>query len=173
MRPLDVLRDAFSRVPEGLRPLLSGLTADQLHARLDPEANTIAWLAWHLVRVQDAQVASALGAEEVWRQGWQERFALPPEASDNGYGDTPEQVGAVRVESADLLLDHLDAVHARTLEHLRGLTEDDLDRVVDDAYDPPVTLGARLVSIVADDLQHVGQIGLLRGHLDRAGARPD
>ena len=40
---------------------------------------------------------------------------------------------------------------------LEGLAPDDLDRVVDRRWDPPVTLGVRLVSIADDSLQHAGQ----------------
>jgi hypothetical protein len=41
----------------------------------------------------------------------------------------------------------------------------DLARTVDDRWDPPVTLGVRLVSIADDSLQHVGQAAYLRGLL--------
>jgi hypothetical protein len=56
-------------------------------------------------------------------------------------------------------------VHARTAGFLRGLTDNDLDRVVDENWDPPVTLGVRLVSVLDDDLQHVGQAAYVRGFL--------
>ena len=54
-------------------------------------------------------------------------------------------------------------MHARTVAHLAGLSEADLDRVVDERWDPPVTLGVRLVSVISDDLQHAGQAAYLRG----------
>ena len=168
MTTADVLLEAFGRVPEELRAALDGVAPEHLVARLDPDTNTLAWLAWHLARVQDAQVASAFGVDEVWTsQGWAQRFALPLDDGDTGYGHTSDQVGQVRVQDAGLLLDHLDAVHARTVEHLRTLADGDLERVVDPSYDPPVTLGVRLVSVLADDLQHVGQVALLRGLLER------
>jgi hypothetical protein len=37
--------------------------------------------------------------------------------------------------------------------------------VVDDSWDPPVTVSIRLVSILADDLQHAGQAAYARGVL--------
>jgi hypothetical protein len=58
-------------------------------------------------------------------------------------------------------------VHATTQAFVATLTGADLDRVVDSAWDPPVTLGVRLVSVVADDLQHVGQAAYIRGILQR------
>jgi Protein of unknown function (DUF664) len=99
----------------------------------------------------------------VWtRQGWHDRFGLPFAAGDTGYGHRAEQVAAVRLD-ADQLTGYFDAVHAQTLGYVTGLTPDDLSRVVDKRWDPPVTLGVRLVSILNDDQQHVGQAAFVRG----------
>jgi hypothetical protein len=164
MRSADLLRYAFDQVHETLRATVRGLSSEELHRRPAPDANPIAWLAWHLLRVQDDHVAEVAGREQVWTaEGWADRFGLPFDASATGYGFDADQVGAVRVPSADLLLGYAGAVSARTAEFLDGLGEDDLDRVVDDSYDPPVTLGVRLVSVLSDDLQHVGQAGYVRG----------
>jgi uncharacterized damage-inducible protein DinB len=166
MRSADLLRYAFHQVDETLQAALRGLTPDELTRRPEPGANTIAWLAWHLVRVQDDHVSEVAGREQVWTaDGWAERFGLPFAPSETGYGFDAEQVAAVRVPSADLLLDYAAAVFARTAEFLDGLTDDDLDRVVDESWDPPVTLGVRLVSVLSDDLQHVGQAAYARGLL--------
>ena len=166
MRSRDLLLYAYGQIQETLRAAVEGLDPDQLTARVGPEANTIAWLAWHLTRVQDDHVAEVAGREQVWTaEGWAERFGLPFDPSATGYGFSPDDVAAVRVDSADLLLDYAAAVHARTAEFLDGLTDDDLDRIVDRRWDPPVTLGVRLVSVLSDDLQHVGQAAYLRGLL--------
>ena len=71
----------------------------------------------------------------------------------------------MRPESPDVLLGYLGEVQARTTAMLEGLAPDDLDRVVDRRWDPPVTLGVRLVSIADDCLQHVGQAAYVRGLL--------
>jgi hypothetical protein len=166
MRSAELLRYAFDQVDGTLRAALRGLTADDLVGRPGPDANTIAWLAWHLLRVQDDHVAEVAGREQVWTaDGWADRFGLPFAASATGYGFDSGQVAAVRVPSLDLLLDYATAVHARTAEFLAGLSDEDLDRVVDDSYDPPVTLGVRLVSVLSDDLQHAGQAAYARGLL--------
>src|SRR5689334_21836056 len=158
MRSRDLLLHAYDQIQGTLRRALDGLTAEQLTARVGPEANTIGWLAWHLVRVQDDHVADVASREQVWTaEDWAGRFGLPFPADATGYGFTSEQVAQVKVPSADLLLDYARAVHERTAEFLRGLSDDDLDRVVDTRCDPPVTLGVRLVSVLSDDLQHVGQ----------------
>ena len=166
MRSRDLLLHAYDQIQETLRRALDGLTAEQLTARVGPEANTIAWLAWHLVRVQDDHVAEVADREQVWTAGgWARRFDLPFGEDATGYGFGPEDVAAVRVESPQLLLDYAAAVHERTTEFLSGLSDDDLDRIVDRRWDPPVTLGVRLVSVLSDDLQHVGQAAYLRGLL--------
>ncbi len=166
MTPADLLLDAYGRLRDDLHDAVEGLDDDQLAWRADPEANSIAWLAWHLVRLQDATVAAAFQTDDLWTlDGWADRFALPVASDDVGYGHTRDQVAAVRAP-ASLLLSYADAVLDRTLEQLRSTTAEDLDRVVDTSYDPAVTLGVRLVSLLADDVQHLGQAALLRGLLD-------
>jgi uncharacterized damage-inducible protein DinB len=166
MRCHDLLLYAYGQLQETVHRTLEGLSTEHLTARPDPEANSIAWLAWHLARVQDSHVAEVAGREQVWTtEGWHDRFGLPFDPSATGYGFTPEQVAQVRVESVDLLLGYYDAAHARTVEFLRGLTDEDLDRIVDRRWDPPVTLGVRLFSVLSDDLQHVGQAAYVRGLL--------
>ncbi|MFF8833284.1 DUF664 domain-containing protein [Streptomyces sp. NPDC015131] len=168
MNSADVLADAFGRVGEAVHQAVDGASAADLHARLDPGANTIAWLVWHLTRIQDDHVADAAGQEQLWTgEGWAERFALPFAPEETGYGHTGDQVAAVRVESPALLLGYFDAVHDRTLAYVAGLRGTALNRVVDASWSPPVTLGVRLVSVVADALQHAGQAAFVRGCLER------
>jgi uncharacterized damage-inducible protein DinB len=165
MTPATLLTDAFGRVLETALAALDGLDDDALLARPAPEANSIAWLVWHLSRIQDDHVAEVAGREQVWTsEGYAVRFGLPFDDAATGYGFTADDVAAVRA-GGGLLADYLRAVHARTVEFLEGVTEDDLDRVVDRSWDPPVTLGVRLVSVISDDLQHAGQAAYLRGLL--------
>ncbi|WP_341928339.1 DUF664 domain-containing protein [Nocardioides psychrotolerans] len=165
MTPADLLQDHFNRIVESADVLLDGLTEDQLTHRPTPEANSIAWLVWHLARVQDDHVAAVAGLEQVWSaQGYAERFGLPFDPAEIGYGQDSDDVAQVRA-GADLLADYLHAVHDQTVGYLATLTPEDLDRVVDEHWDPPVTLGMRLVSVVNDDTQHVGQAAYVRGLL--------
>jgi hypothetical protein len=166
-----VLADAFERVRDAVYPAVDGLTTEQLAFRLDGESNSIAWLVWHLARIQDDHVSGLHGAPQAWTsEGWSDRFALPFDPSDTGYGHGPDDVARVVVD-APLLLGYFERVHSRTLEYLRTLDGVDLERVVDRSWDPPVTAGVRLVSVVADDLQHVGQAAYLRGLVERRGQR--
>ncbi|GHA64883.1 DUF664 domain-containing protein [Streptomyces termitum] len=169
MRSAGLLLDGFGRVREAVHAAVKGLGEDALAARLDPEANAIAWLVWHLTRVQDDHLADAFGTEQLWRaEGWRDRFGLPFPAGATGYGQSPADAGLVRAPAA-LLLGYHDAVQDRTAALLAPVTDADLDRVVDTAWDPPVTLGVRLVSVIADGLQHAGQAAYVRGVLGRTG----
>ena len=168
MQVCDVLIDAYGRIHEEVEQVLDGLDAGELGARLDPDANSIAWLVWHLTRVQDDHVAKAFDVAQVWTsQPWADRFALPFPAADTGYGHTSAQVGELSGIGGDLLLGYHEATWQQTTGLLREVTPDELDRVVDTRWTPAVTLGVRLVSVVADDLQHVGQAAFARGMLER------
>ena len=167
MQLRDLLLDGFDRISEELRAAVHGLSPDQLAHRIAPGANPIGWLGWHLLRIQDDHVADVAGRAQVWTsEGWADRFGLDLDPRATGYGMDDDEVDRVRVPSADLLLGYAEAVSARTTEFLRGVEADDLDRVVDESWDPPVTLGVRLVSVLSDDLQHVGQAAYVRGLLD-------
>lgn len=163
MNSAEVLTDGFGRVNEIVHAVLDGIDEARLTYRPAPDANTIAWLIWHLTRVQDAQIADAAGTDQVWTcDGWYERFALPFDPSATGYGQSPHEVIRV-VGPPELLLGYYAATHQATLDYLATLSDADLDRIVDSNWNPPVTLGVRLVSIVDDDAQHVGQAAYLRG----------
>lgn len=168
--PTSLLVDAFDRVHQELPEVLEGLDEDALRWRPDPDANPVGWLVWHLTRVQDDHVAGVAGVDQVWTaQGHAERFGLPYDDAEHGYGHTREQVDAFTASAADLLAYHR-AVHARTLTVLEGLGRlgaQGYDRVVDERWDPPVTAAVRLVSVVNDVTQHLGQVAYLRGLLDR------
>jgi uncharacterized damage-inducible protein DinB len=165
MTPVDILLDAFERIRDEVHPAVNGLSKEELAFRPGGASNSIAWLIWHLTRVQDDHIAVIDGKEQVWTaNGWDERFALGLDPSDTGYGHGPDDVAAV-IADASSLLDYFEDVHQKTLAFVDTLTEDDLVKVVDDSWDPPVTMSIRLVSIVADDLQHVGQAAYVRGIL--------
>jgi uncharacterized damage-inducible protein DinB len=164
MHAKDILIDAYGRIQEEVHAAVDGLSPDELHARPAVDANSVAWLVWHLTRVQDDHVADAAGLDQVWlSQGWEKRFGLDLPRRDTGYGHSSTQVAKVQVESGELLSEYYDAVHEQTLEFVRGLGAKDFERVVDERWDPPVTLGVRLVSVLSDDLQHVGQAAYVRG----------
>lgn len=166
--PTALLLDALGRVHEDLPGLLEGLDEEALAWRPDPDANPLGWLAWHLTRVQDDHLAGLVDREQVWTaEGFADRFALPYDVGSVGYGHDSDEVGAFRASTEDLLAYHA-ATHALSIEVLAQVERaDDWERVVDDRWDPPVTVAVRLVSVVNDVTQHLGQVGYVRGLLDR------
>jgi uncharacterized damage-inducible protein DinB len=168
MTSAELLTDAFDRVRETVHEVVEGLSAGQLAARLDADANSIAWLCWHLARVQDDHVAGAFGVAQVWPE-FMDRFGLPFGPAEIGYGQDSHEVAEVRVTSGELLTEYYDAVYAQTVRLVSAVTDADLPRVVDERWDPPVTLGVRLVSVISDCLQHAGQAAFIRGILLRQG----
>ena len=165
---LGVLRDAFDRVHEELPSVVDGLATEALLWRPDAEANPIGWLVWHLSRVQDDHLAGVGEMEEVWTAGgWADRFELPYPTDTIGYGQSADEVAAFRVDGPALLLGYHQGVHELTSDVLGRLDPDGLDRVVDDSWDPPVTAAVRLVSVVNDVTQHLGQAAYLRGLVER------
>jgi len=174
MTAAGLLTDAFERIQESVDSAVEGLDADQLAGRLDPDANPISWLIWHLSRVQDDHVAAAFGVSQVWStRSWAPRLGMPEHTRELGYGHTSAQVEAVASaicgmpSPGKLLAEYHAAVHEQTISLVSGLSDADLERVVDDRWTPPVTLGVRLVSVISDDLQHVGQANYVRGILLR------
>ena len=165
---IELLLDAFGRVRELVHGVVDGLTSDDLGYRVDPEANSIAWLVWHLTRIQDDHIADAAGTDQAWTEdGWYGRFDLPLPPHETGFGHGPDQVAGIHVASGDLLTGYYDAVHARTVAYVGDLSETDFSRIVDTRWDPPVTLAVRLVSVISDDLQHIGQAAFVKGVLQR------
>lgn len=164
----NLLVDAFGRIREIVQRSVRGLASEQLSFRVDDGANSISWLVWHLTRIQDDHIADAAGREQVYTsEGWADRLALPFNPSDTGYGHSSDEVSSTRVESGEVLAGYHEAVVQQTIRFVEPLTGDDLDRIIDESWDPPVTLGVRLVSVISDNLQHAGQAAFVRGIIDR------
>ncbi|MCU1499973.1 MAG: hypothetical protein JWM47_3926 [Acidimicrobiales bacterium] len=164
----ELLPDAFGRVRESVASTLDGITDRELTDRPDADANSVAWLVWHLSRIQDDHIAGLAGVEQVWTaEGWADRFGLPFDPSDTGYGHDAAQVAAVRA-GADPLGGYHEAVHEATTRYIHTVDAAELARVVDESWDPPVTASVRLVSVLGDTLQHVGQAAYARGLAERS-----
>jgi DinB family protein len=164
----ELLIDLFDRIPEHIHEAIDGLDAEALITPPEPGANTIGWEVWHLTRVQDDHIADILGDKQVWVTGnWAGRFGVAADPGNTGYGHSWKDVMSIRPESAAALIEYYEAVAERTRQLLERTTPKDLDRIVDKAWDPPVTLGVRLISIADDDIQHAAHASYTRGILDR------
>ena len=166
MVPNELIIDTFERIKEVIHTTVEGLSEEDLTFRAAVNTNTIGWLAWHVARIQDDHIADASGKPQVWFTEWVKRFNLPFDDNDTGYGHVPSDVATVKASGA-LLLGYYDAVHAATIAYVSELESQDYKRIVDKHWDPPVTLAVRLVSVAADNLQHVGQAAYVRGILGR------
>ncbi|MEO7421504.1 MAG: DUF664 domain-containing protein [Ornithinibacter sp.] len=163
----DLVTDSLDRVRETVHSILDDTPASDLATPPTPQSNTIAWLLWHLSRVLDDHLASAFDQEQVWTSGdWADRFALPFPIEAHGFGQSWAEVMEVR-SSAELLRGYHDAVQDAVAQWVEGLDVAALDRVVDERWDPPVTLAVRLVSVINDCTQHVGQAAYASGILAR------
>ncbi len=173
MESAGLVLDALGRVREMVRGALKDLSPQEL---LSPPKPHIAWLVWHLSRVQDVNVSGLMERPQLWTaDGWHARFNMPPDPKDYGSGHrhTATQVDAFTVTDKQLLLDYLDAVFARTTAYLSTVTNDDLNRVLNEPqYQPRPTLGIRLASVINCNTRHAGQIEYLRGLVKHQGWFP-
>lgn len=161
-----LLIELFERVDDHVDQAVEGLDSDQLCWSPAPGANSIGWLIWHLTRIEDHHVAELVDADQIWMSGdWAALVGLEPDPTNTGYGHEPEDVASVRPASPEALVGYYRAVSQRTRSFISEVTPDDLDRVVDERWDPPVTMGVRLVSVVDDLIQHSGQARYVRGLL--------
>ena len=164
----EVLTDAFGRVDHNVRAAVSGLDASGLNYRPDADANSIGWLVWHLTRVQDDHVAHlADRGQDYVAGGWAAGFGFGVDDGDIGFGHTPDQVAAVQFDDSEDLLAYFHAVQAHSLEYVSSVTPAELDRIVDERWEPPVSAGVRLVSVIDDSIQHSGQAAYVRGLWER------
>ena len=167
MNTSEVFLEAFGRIRELVRVSVEGADPRGLSYRPEPGANSIAWLAWHLTRIQDEHLSDAAGIEQAWvTDGWSGRFGMEPDPHNTGRGHGPDEVAAIPSDP-ELLIAHHEAVADRSAAYLQTIDDAELDRIVDRSYDPPVTVGVRLVSVISDNIQHAGQARYLRGIIDR------
>lgn len=158
----EVFLDIFGRISNIVHQVLGGIDNEDLSYRPTDEANTIAWLVWHLTRVQDDHIADLADTKQVWHSGWSDKFGLDLPENATGYGQSSDEVAKVKA-SKELLIGYFEDVNSVTTKYINSLKTEDYERVVDKSWDPPVTVGVRLVSIISDDLQHAGQAAYLKG----------
>jgi hypothetical protein len=164
MDALDILRDLTSRPRDAAARLRDQLNPEVLNARPAGHDNSVAWLLWHTGRELDVQLAGLTGDEQLWTaRGFDRRFDLGEVGDTVGYGHSPAEARRILVEDGAGLLDYVDAALAAVDRHLEMVTVEDLEDVVDAQWDPPVTRGARLVSILDDAIQHLAQAAYVLG----------
>jgi Protein of unknown function (DUF664) len=141
MTSAELLVDAVGRIRGVVHRVVDSLTPEQLAFRVDPKANSIAWLVWHLTRIQDDHVADVAQAEQVWTsQGWVERFGLPFDPGTPATGTGPMRWRPCRWSPASCWWATMMRSTSRRPGYVERLGEADLARIVDRSWDPPVSL---------------------------------
>nr|WP_254456177.1 DUF664 domain-containing protein [Paeniglutamicibacter quisquiliarum] len=172
------MRDGFGRIRDGLQRLLAEAEPRMLSFRASSHSNSMAWLIWHLTRIEDdhfTHLARALDGESTLEQcwiarDWVTRFNLPYRRLDTGFGHSSDQVADFGMYDAEYLLGYHRDVHEQAMGILSALPEADLSTVIDRRWNPPVTAGVRLISVLNETASHLGQAEFLRGiYADQSG----
>jgi len=174
MDALDLLKNLVRRPIEALDNFWSDLDPSRLNSHPGGHPNSIAWLLWHTARETDAQIAPLMQQEERWTaEGFDTRFGFADQnlgTADIGLGQSADDAWKITVEQTPegkaLLREYLETVYGQFSRWIESLTADDLDRIIDEQWDPPVTLGIRILSVIDDATQHVGQAAYIAGTTD-------
>ena len=166
MNATDILHNAATRPAEAAQGLRASLSAEVLNAHLGGHDNSAAWLLWHTGREIDIQTVDLAGTSEVWsRDGYAELTGIGTVGDGVGLGHTPGEAREITSDQGDALVDYVAAATEALLAYISTLSDADLDEVIDENWDPPVTRGVRLISIIDDAAQHVGQAAYVVGAL--------
>ena len=158
----EFIVDALDKENGFLLEALDGLGPDELAWQPASDANSIGWILWHMVRVEDMWIQFfAQFQTELWEtEGWHEKIGLP--TRDNGFGHTAEQVNNFPGVDLGEFLRYRASVRQATLAYLDTLTPEDMERVPRERR-PEMSLGAMFRQIIGEMYQHVGHIAYLRG----------
>jgi hypothetical protein len=161
----NLLVEGYRRVQESMEHVLTGLDQDVLDWQPKDGNNTIGWLAWHLTRQQDAQIASLMSKDQLWIRGkWYQKFKRLADPKDSGFGHTKEQIKAFKSPDINTLIDYQKAVFERSKDYFMTLSKSDLEKELNEPWFQPLpTVGVRLISILEDSLLHAGQMAYIRG----------
>ena len=125
----------YGRTRDFAREMLSDVSEKQIRAAPCEGVNTLAWLAWHLARVEDVGVNRLVldDRQIIERNGWASRLNVT--RRDFGTGMTPAEVCELSM-SIDLeqLAAYRDAVEEHTLDVVHRIHPDDLDTINEAAY---------------------------------------
>ena len=172
MKWQELIAETYRRMSREYENILDGLTMDDLHKRPAPDANTIGWLLWHTARSYDRTVGDVMYGEQLWiKDKWYVKFNRKPDFNDTGYLHSFEEVGNLRIPDIETLRDYQRAVTQASIEYVKKLTEEELDRDCPLSTHPgtTATAGMRIIGNINDCYQHLGQAAYVRGLITKQG----
>jgi hypothetical protein len=163
----SVVGDLLHRVERDLVAVLTGIDPDLLDRAIVPGANTIGWLAWHLTRSNDRNLGELAGQSQLWlADGWAQRFGRPADPGDTGFAHSAAEVARFRTPGPDLLIAYHAATVAVADRYLARVDQYELSReTVSPTLHDTRTVQQRLVGVITEGMQHVGQMAYLKGVL--------
>lgn len=158
----EAIQSGLEEYLQGLQRALEDLTPMEVRWQPTLHTNHIAWLVWHMARVEDAWVSRLRRGPQVWKaDGWADRFRMAPVSAGNG--QTIEEVRALPESPLTDLMAYCDAVRAVTHQYLQQATDADLSRQYPRPRGGTVTGSWVLGHLLVEESQHLGQVALLRG----------
>lgn len=169
MEAKDLILKSLKQSQEYLTGALDGLTQEEAAWSPGEECNSIAFILWHIARVEDIFVQRhCQRKEELYEvEGWWEKLGTPATETGNGfkesgYGYTVAQLQAWPVPKIETLRSYADSVCSQTLAFLESLPSQELDEVPWPER-PLDSIGSALCHMSTEIALHVGQIAYLRG----------
>jgi len=143
-----------------LTKALDGLTQDEATWSPSLESNSIAFILWHTVRVEDFFTNRVIrhGKELYEAEGWQDKLGTPVKA----YQLTVEELQAWRAPKLETLREYANSVRQSTLAFLKSISPERLSEVPRPDRSPD-SIGTTLGHLSTEIALHVGQITYLRG----------
>ncbi len=169
-----LITDYFIRISDELERVLDGLTIEDLNKQPVPGANSIGWLAWHLTRSDDRNLSELYRKQQLWiKDRWHERFGRVPDPSETGVGHNSEEMVSFESPDGKTILKYHHAVLERAKKYIENnLSEAELKRrVKSPTLKNTNTVRGRLLGIVSEGFQHVGQAAYVRGLIKGQGWR--
>ena len=162
-----MVRDLVHRTERDVLAVLDGLDHALLDRAVRPGTNSIGWLLWHLTRSHDRNVSELQNRQQLWlSDGWHERFGKAADPDETGYRHAPAQAASFRSPAANVIAGYHRAVVEMIDDYLQQAPDEDPNRIVTSpTLGDSATVHLRLVGVLVEGLQHVGQAALLRGML--------
>ncbi len=158
----DIILGSLQQSQGFLAKALDDLTQEEASWRPTSECNSIAFILWHLARVEDYFMSRVIQrqTETYEAEGWQQKLGTAPR--DMGFGYTVEKLQAWPVPKLEIIRGYHEAVRLKTLAFLESATPEKLAEVPRPDRSPD-SIGISLGHMATELALHISQIAYLRG----------